>query len=169
MKRLQQLLATVVLALSLSVPALAAGGGRTPLPSVPAAVKGGQCVEDTADMRRNHMDYLKHHRDETMHKGIRTKKHSLKECLECHVPAEAGLASAGKTEEDHFCINCHAYAGVTLDCFECHTTKPESITQFHPLVTPESSSMKQAERGDSKELLNRLVGITETKTGIAHE
>lgn len=165
MKRLLQLLSMAVLALTLSAPAFAGEGGRTPLPTIPAA-KGDQCVEDTADMRRNHMKYLKHHRDETMRQGIRTEKYSLKQCLECHVPAEGSMAAGGKESEGHFCVNCHVYAGVTLDCFECHATKPETTAQFHPLVSP--AAMK-AERPDTTGLLNRLVGVTENKTGVAHE
>ncbi|MEW6647870.1 MAG: hypothetical protein AB1450_11780 [Pseudomonadota bacterium] len=168
MKRLLQLLSMAVLALTLSAPALAGEGGRTPLPSIPAA-KGDQCVEDTAVMRRDHMKFLKHHRDATMHQGIRTEKYSLKACLECHAPAEGTTASAGKTEEGHFCVNCHVYAGVTLDCFECHATKPETTAQFHPLVSPASAALKATERTDSTVLLNRLVGVSENKAGVAHE
>lgn len=167
MKQFKQLLAVTMLALTLSVPALAAEG-RTPLPSVPAA-KGGQCVEDTADMRRNHMNYLKHQRDATMRQGIRTEKHSLKACLECHAPIEeASSASAGKSE-GHFCMNCHEYAGVKLDCFECHATKPESNAQFHPLVSSSSVSFKSVEKADSAELLNNLAATSEDNIGAAHE
>ncbi len=168
MKRLRQLLSMAILALTLSAPAFAGEGGRTFLPSIPAA-KGEQCVEDTADMRRNHMKYLQHHRDEAMHQGIRTEKHSLKACLECHAPVEGNMAAGGKEAEGHFCVNCHVYAGVTLDCFECHATKPETTAQFHPLVSPATAALKAADRTDSAELLNRLVGVTENKTGVAHE
>lgn len=83
--------------------------------------KGEKCVEDTDFMRRNHMDLLKHHRDETMHKGIRTTKHSLKGCVECHASEKTGSVAA--TKED-FCMACHSYASVKLDCWGCHATKP---------------------------------------------
>lgn len=83
--------------------------------------KGEKCVEDTDFMRRNHMDLLKHHRDETMHKGIRTTKHSLKGCVECHASEKTGSVAA--TKED-FCAACHSYASVKLDCWGCHATKP---------------------------------------------
>ncbi|MFA5627695.1 MAG: hypothetical protein WCX90_06805 [Thiohalomonadaceae bacterium] len=168
MKHLQQLLAMVVLVLTLSAPTLAGQGGRTPQPSIPVA-KGEQCVEDKSDMRRNHMDYLKHHRDETMHRGIRTEKYSLKACLECHVPVEDSMATSAGNDEGHFCINCHVYAGVTLDCFECHATKPESTAQFHPLVTPGSGIMQDVGRANTAELLNNLVKNSEDNAGVAHE
>jgi hypothetical protein len=83
--------------------------------------KGEKCVEDTQFMRKNHMDLLKHQRDETMRKGIRTTKHSLKKCVECHASEKTGSVAA--TKED-FCAACHSYASVKLDCWDCHATKP---------------------------------------------
>lgn len=72
----------IILAMAVAVvPARAAD--RVPLPDVTTG-KGEQCVEPTPDMRRNHMRYLTHQRDETVHRGIRTKRHSLKECVACH-------------------------------------------------------------------------------------
>ena len=83
--------------------------------------KGEKCVEDTQFMRRNHMDLLKHHRDETMRKGIRTTRHSLKKCVECHASEKTGSVAASKED---FCVACHSYASVKLDCWDCHATKP---------------------------------------------
>jgi hypothetical protein len=83
--------------------------------------KGDKCVEDTQFMRRNHMDLLKHHRNETMRKGIRTTRHSLKQCVECHASSKTGSVAASK---DDFCAACHTYAAVKLDCWDCHATKP---------------------------------------------
>jgi hypothetical protein len=83
--------------------------------------KGEKCVEDTQFMRRNHMDLLKHHRDETMRKGIRTTRHSLKKCVECHASEKTGSVAASKSD---FCAACHSYASVKLDCWDCHATKP---------------------------------------------
>ena len=50
---------------------------RVPLPAA-KAVKGEKCVEPTEVMRRDHMQMVLHQRDDTMHQGIRTVKHSLK-------------------------------------------------------------------------------------------
>lgn len=83
--------------------------------------KGEKCVEDTDFMRRNHMELLKHQRDETMHKGIRTTTHSLKQCVACHASEKTGSVTASKED---FCMACHSYAGVKLDCWDCHATKP---------------------------------------------
>ena len=86
MKRMIRLLSSVatVLVLAQSASVWADDSG-VPMPQH-TLPKAESCVEDTQVMRRNHMDLLKHHRDETMHNGIRTPKHSLNECINCHVP-----------------------------------------------------------------------------------
>jgi len=116
------LLAVAMLASTLSAPVLAGDAGRVAKPVIPEAVKGEQCVEPVEVMRREHMDFLMHHRNEVMRQGIRTKQYSLKECLACHVPEEPTAASA---EEGHFCVNCHRYAGIKPDCFQCHNRRPQ--------------------------------------------
>ncbi|GAB6054024.1 hypothetical protein JCM17960_28440 [Magnetospira thiophila] len=82
--------------------------------------KGTQCVEPTNVMRRNHMDYLKHQRDETMRQGIRGEKYSLAECVECHATPDPRPEVKAETLYG-FCQQCHSYAAVTIDCFGCHT------------------------------------------------
>ncbi len=90
-------------------------------PAIPKAMKGEQCVEDTATMRRNHMRMLEHQRDATVHGGIRGAKHSLKGCVDCHAGTKTG--SVAQAEGD-FCVACHQYAAVKIDCFGCHASKP---------------------------------------------
>jgi len=98
--------------------------GAVPAPVIEAA-RGGQCVADAAFMRRNHMELLKHQRDDTMRGGIRTGKYSLKACIACH----ASQASQSVTAEPgNFCQSCHNYAAVRIDCFECHANKPAGST-----------------------------------------
>lgn len=83
--------------------------------------KGDRCVEDLATIRRDHPNLLKHHRDDALRRGIRTPRHSLKGCVECHAGEKTG--SVASTRED-FCMACHTYAAVKLDCWDCHATKP---------------------------------------------
>ena len=90
--------------------------GRVALPVVKIE-KGGACVAPAAEMRRDHMTMLLHQRDQTMHQGIRGARHSLKGCIDCHADAKTNSV-LGK---DGFCSSCHAYASVSLDCFECHS------------------------------------------------
>ena len=94
-----------------------------PMPDIPKG-KGKQCVEDTEYMRKNHMELLLHQRDETVHRGIRTKKHSLKECIACHVVTDSNNKAISVANPKHFCRQCHDYASVKIDCFECHASKP---------------------------------------------
>ncbi len=101
--------------------------------------QGERCVEDTDFMRRNHMELLKHQRDKTMHQGIRTTRHSLKKCVECHASSKTG--SVASSQED-FCAACHAYAGVKLDCWECHATRPakKPLPAAQPQISPLTST-----------------------------
>ena len=91
--------------------------GRVPKPVVKVE-QPGACVEPTAEMRRNHMKYLLHQRDRTVREGYRDKRHSLKECVECH----ANRATGTVLGRDGFCESCHRYASVSIDCFECHAS-----------------------------------------------
>ena len=92
-------------------------------PPVLDKAKGEKCVEETSVMRKRHMDFLKHQRDDTVHGGIRGAKHSLAGCVECHANARDG-AVLGSSQ--HFCQGCHEYAAVKLDCFDCHTSHTKS-------------------------------------------
>jgi len=118
--------ALALLIMLLAVPLTAtAEDGRVPGPNIPKA-KGERCVADTVYMRRYHMTELKHQRDETVHLGIRTKRFSLKECVACHATIGADGQPVAVDAPGQFCDSCHEYAAVTIDCFQCHATKPES-------------------------------------------
>ena len=86
------------LLLCLFIPAAWAAGTAAPKLDIG---KGGQCVEDVQWMRKNHMNLLKHQRDETVHKGVTARA-------------------------DSFCVGCHRYEAVKVDCFECHSDKRKS-------------------------------------------
>lgn len=90
--------------------------GRVPIP-VLKIEKGEQCVEPTEEMRRNHMQKILHQRDKTVHQGLRTTQHSLKNCINCHADTKTGSV-LGK---EGFCESCHVYTSVKIDCFSCHT------------------------------------------------
>ena len=99
--------------------------------------KGDKCVRPTEDMRRNHMKYILHQRDQTMHEGIRTTQYSLKNCVDCHADPKTNSV-LGK---DGFCASCHQYAAVTIDCFSCHSPSPEN--NGHP---PKAAAAAENER-----------------------
>ena len=107
---------------------------RVPVPVIEKA-RGEACVADPAFMRLNHMDLLKHRRDETVHRGVRDPRSSLKGCIECHASSATGSVAAAPTD---FCASCHSYAAVKLDCFECHASKPKATAALpagHPAET----------------------------------
>jgi hypothetical protein len=126
-----------------------APSGRTPKPVIEHG-KGDKCVEDEAYMRRNHMKLLMHQRDNTVHNGIRTTKYSLKQCIDCHASQKTGSVIAS---DENFCVSCHTYAAVKIDCFECHSGKPKAAAApaaayFHPIVAPSAKdNQAPANRG----------------------
>ncbi len=93
--------------------------------------KGESCVAETGFMRRNHMDLLRHQRDQTLREGIRGARFSLRDCVACH--AVPGVDGVPVTADDprFFCTACHRYAAVRIDCFECHASRPEAAGQAH--------------------------------------
>ena len=84
-----------------------------------------QCVEPTDVMRRDHMEFLLHQRDKTVHDGIRTPEHSLIECIDCHVGKDDNGEFVPVNTEQQFCQTCHQSTAVKIDCFECHATTPD--------------------------------------------
>jgi hypothetical protein len=80
----------------------------------------GQCIAPADEMRRNHMNMLKHQRDKTMHEGIRGAKASLNACIDCHASKQSGSVLGSN---ENFCQSCHAFAAVKLDCWDCHQPK----------------------------------------------
>ena len=95
------------------------------LPVIPMG-QGESCVKDTDFMRRNHMELLKHQRDETTLKGVREEQYSLKECLNCHAVYGPDATAVTVADPMHFCRSCHDYAAVSIDCFQCHASRPET-------------------------------------------
>ncbi|MCP4188331.1 MAG: Hdr-like menaquinol oxidoreductase cytochrome c subunit [Gammaproteobacteria bacterium] len=89
--------------------------------------KGEACIAPVAEMRREHMNMLLHKRDQTMREGIRTKKASLTECINCHVTPDASGNVARIDNKQHFCASCHVAASVSIDCFSCHADRPASM------------------------------------------
>ncbi len=143
-----------VLLLGFGVSSAGAGSARATddgslFPHPVKAFKGDQCVEPVDVMRRNHWKYLKHQRDETVRQGIRGAKYSLRQCIECHaVPdKEAGGARTVRV----FCGECHKFAAVNIDCFQCHTTKPENVKSSDAMPTgplpPGHPTMNKAASG----------------------
>ena len=86
-------------------------------PELTVHVKG-DCVRDTAWMKRNHMLLLKHSRDDVVRDGVRKEPDGIKGCRSCHPYRE------------EFCDQCHDYVGIEPECWSCHFY-PESKTDIN--------------------------------------
>ena len=103
-----------------------------------AASSGDKCVEPTEIMRAQHHIFVKHQSHETVVKGIRTKKYSLNNCIDCHIkPTSNGTYPSVKSEE-HFCTGCHIAAAAQVECFDCHASKP-----FKKVAKQKQGSLKK--------------------------
>ena len=119
--KLLRILATLLFAaIAVSpAPTFAGEGGRTAKPVIEIA-NPGKCGAPVGEMRRNHMEMLKHQRDRTMRQGIRGEPASLNACIECHASKKTGSVLGSN---ENFCQSCHSYAAVKLDCWDCHQPK----------------------------------------------
>lgn len=101
-----------------------------------------KCVAPENEMRKNHMKYILHQRDETMHKGIRTRQYSLEECVNCHAVKDDAGDYTPVNAPGQFCSSCHSYAAVHIDCFQCHATKPERPSKLGKLSSGDTNHTK---------------------------
>jgi [DsrC]-trisulfide reductase subunit J len=112
-----------------------------------------KCVQPVEEMRKNHMNYILHQRDETVHEGIRTRRYSLEECVNCHAARNAAGDYIPVNDPDQFCFSCHNYAAVNIDCFQCHATRPVRPSTLQTLSSG-GVPASNGKRGDKK--LERL-------------
>jgi hypothetical protein len=125
----------------------AAAGVDMPEPTI-AQAKGGHCVRDDAYIMRHHPDMLRHQRDNTLRLGIRAGDFNLMRCMECHSNNAADPAEL-KTD----CDNCHAYAAVHLDCWDCHAKRPDKHADKvadQPSASPLIASVRTGANGERK-------------------
>ena len=119
-------------AFSVAVLLFAAIGANADVPK-PKLIHGeGECVEPADIMKKNHMEFILHQRDETVQQGIRTSKHSFKQCISCHAVKDDNGEFVHVDDSRHFCVTCHEYVAVSVDCFQCHADTPRA-TDIHEL------------------------------------
>ena len=130
------------------------------LPELPKAKENyndqTKCVEPIEVMRKSHMDFIMHQRDDTLRKGVRTKQHSLKECIDCHNAPGKDLKVASANDSEHFCSSCHVYTAVQIDCFKCHADKPENTQYRHKITSQALKQHKFAAQDLNQETLQLL-------------
>jgi hypothetical protein len=120
------------------------------------------CVAPTEEMRRNHMDYLKHDRNIVVHDGVRGVKNSLAGCIDCHAEKDGKGGYHPINAEGQFCSGCHEYLAVNLTCFQCHSKKPE-------LKQPDAKSLSGSESSEQSGHLGLLTGFDEAPALSAEE
>ena len=94
-------------------------------PTFPRA-RGERCVEPVGVMRRAHFEFLNHHGQQTVERGIRTGRHSLAGCIGCHAVRDQHSDWVPVSAPGQFCDSCHTSAAVRIDCFSCHRPVPET-------------------------------------------
>jgi len=92
-----------------------------------------ECVAPVSEMRRHHMNYILHQRDDTVREGIRTRQFALEECINCHAVKDENDEYVRVEDERHFCSTCHTYTSTKIDCFECHADVPVRPSQLQKL------------------------------------
>ncbi|MCX8038205.1 MAG: sulfate reduction electron transfer complex DsrMKJOP subunit DsrJ [Candidatus Sumerlaeia bacterium] len=90
------------------------------------APAGITCVLPKKQMREQHMALLKQWRDQVVREGDhtpvklvngQTMELSLTNgCMKCHAKEDCGPYRAHAT----YCVDCHDYVGIRVDCWTCH-------------------------------------------------
>jgi 6-phosphofructokinase len=86
-------------------------------PHIEVYPERGPCVADRETMRREHHQMLKHQRFISVHEGVRDAKVDFNQCIACHASPQSQSVAA---RPEDFCVACHRYAAVAIDCFSCH-------------------------------------------------
>jgi [DsrC]-trisulfide reductase subunit J len=131
------LAALFIAAVSLGFALAARSAERTPMPVIPKG-KGSYCVRPVDFMRRYHMTMLLQQREVMVHEGVRTD-FNIEGCVNCHAVKGADGQPVGYDDPKHFCRACHDYESVSIDCFECHASKPAppvKAAEVQPAVDP---------------------------------
>jgi hypothetical protein len=125
-------------------------GGLGPEITIPQS-SGSQCVIPSDEMRRRHPDLLKHDRILTVREGVREQSDgkplagSLKACINCHAIKDDKSQYVRIDNGQHFCVSCHKYAAVSIDCFQCHRDIPEENSNFHALAAHKLPASKHVD------------------------
>ena len=128
----------------------------TPVPTLHEPEgKGVKCIRPEDDIRRNHMKYILHERNETMHEGIRDEPESLANCINCHIFPDKNGVVPRIDSKDHFCNACHQYAAVQIDCFQCHADRPQKYIDRDKQASQHQQSNTLSARADSGEGVNQ--------------
>ncbi len=91
-----------------------------------AGLVAGHKTDDASVMIRNHPKFLFSFRTTVVHTGVDVPADNLERCVTCHAVKDAKGEPVSFEDPTHFCRGCHNKAAVSIDCFECHQSKPSS-------------------------------------------
>jgi nitrate reductase gamma subunit len=133
-------IALAALALALLVPPAIGGisiadeGWTKPQPDFSKLARAHKNLDPTV-MIRNHPNFLMHTRSIVVYEGKRTQMNTIEKCVDCHAVKGDDGQPVGYDDPKHFCNACHRQAAVTIDCFECHNSKPPAEESHAALET----------------------------------
>lgn len=122
------IIALLILPVSIAAEGESSSLGQVVIPDPATPANAQQCVAPTDVMRRDHMKFLLHQRDETVLNGIRNKTYSFTGCINCHAQADKNGEILRADDPGYFCTECHTFAAVKIDCFECHSDRAAEVT-----------------------------------------
>lgn len=105
--------------------------GLRPAPVEFASLIAEHRTDDASVMISSHPKFLFSHRTAVLHQGAKVPTSNIERCVTCHVIKDAAGAPVGFDDPRHFCRGCHAKVAISIDCFECHSSRP----------TPEGQTM----------------------------
>ena len=113
-----------------------------------SALVSGHKSEEGTVMIRNHPSFLFSHRTTVLHQAKREQNNNIERCVTCHVKKDAEGQPVSFEDPNHFCRGCHTKAAVTIDCFECHTSKP--IPEQQTMRLPHERFATTSTRNDER-------------------
>lgn len=101
---------------------ITASGKASYVPQPQVAATEKQCVETTEYMKENHMVLLSKWRERVVRNGIRTYVASNGKEYD-DISLSGTCLSNCHPNKAEFCDQCHNYAKVAPNCWDCHTSR----------------------------------------------
>ena len=83
----------------------------------------GHWSENPEIMRKNHKELLLDGMTHAARATTRKEDNTIERCVTCHIVRD-GEKPVSAADPRHFCNQCHAKAGVSINCFTCHASLP---------------------------------------------
>lgn len=118
-------------------------------PTLARPVGATRCVAPTEFMRTSHMKLLEQWRDRVVRDGVRAYADS--EGQSVTMSLSGTCLRACHTDKTKFCDRCHAYAGVTPTCWNCHVSSSAAAQPAARLGAGSPRERVAPVRGDAQQ------------------